>query len=90
MNTGHTVTLAGAPTEGNILILGKFAETAGFSPPDPPSGWSRIIGPVTFHDSINTQTLEILARCAVAGESATIEVGDASFSHWAFVSEWIP
>lgn len=88
VGTGNTATLAAPPTLGNILVMGRFAETSGFSPPDPPTGWTRMVGPYTFHDEIGYQSIELYCRCVIEGEDAIIGVGNATKSHWAFVSEW--
>ncbi len=85
---GNTVTMSSPPTEGNLLILCMFGETGGgMSPPDPPTGWTQVVAGA-FAYGLNNGWVEIAARCALAGESATVAVGDSSFSHWQFVSEW--
>lgn len=89
--TGGTVTLGSAPTPGNILICCRFFEVSGAGPPNPPPGFTTIVPQVSFRGNVpdvQTMFMDIIARCVVAGDSAVVDTGNASFSHWSFLSEW--
>lgn len=84
--TGQTVTVS-APTAGNLLVVVRFAETSAYS--DIPSGWTRVAGPVTITSSSpGNAAIDIICKCASGSEGTSINVGNNSFTHWAYYSEW--
>lgn len=86
--TGSSVTLGVPPTVGNILVAVRCAVTGGFTAPNPPSGWTLVDSVVITSSAPGGLTLDIIVRCVLEGEDAVIDLGDASFTHWQFLSEW--
>lgn len=87
-NNGDTATLDGTPTPGNLLVICRFVEQGapgGFS--QDPIGATGVTGG-SFVSGIANAQIDIWVRCVEEGDTADIQIGDASFSHWAFVSEW--
>ncbi len=90
-DSGDTTTLGAPPTVGNILILCRFFEVSGAGPPDPPTGYNKIVNQVGFRGGLgpsDTMFMDICARCVQEGDTAAQFTGDSSFSHWSFLSEW--
>jgi len=84
--SGDTATLDGTPTVGNLLVICRFTEQgAGFV--TGPDGATMVVDG-TMVANINNGYMDIWVRCVEEGDTEDIAVGDTSFSHWSFVSEW--
>lgn len=86
-NSGSTVTLGATPTPGNLLVMFRSVETNNWTA-TPGTGWTQIGTQVDAHVGISNHKMDVWVHCVEAGDGTTYGNGDASLTHWSFLSEW--
>lgn len=84
---GSTITLPSPPTPGNLLVMFRMVETNNWTS-TPGTGWTQIGTQVATKVGISEHIIDMWVRCVQSGDPDTYGNGDASFSHWSFLSEW--